>query len=245
MDEIFETPPPSPVPPPSTSPVPPPPTSPESPPPPPPSPPTLYPLQTPPPPPLPRRQPIIIFSQRNNPDKFQLNRYFYDPHHLYNEHAFTLEGDTEYIILIQCIGYEQNDNHIYSASINIPNGPLQVNPEDEPQSICLLIRHLGPAVNLSVAPHTSLAFLLENARLSVRLCYISDVAEFCLFNDQAAIVTEAMAPPRSSFLTTYSPYLKTTSTIAQQTASRHPLLLRRLLNLPKPVPSPLATIHNE
>jgi hypothetical protein len=121
---------------------------------------------------------------------------------------------------------------------------LEIDPEQEPESVCLLLRHTGPGVNLTVAPGTSLAFLLENARVSIRMCYITAVAEFCLRHDQAAIVTDAMSTPYSNYLTTFSPYLRppaTGSRLAQQTASRHPLLLRRLLNLPRR-DSPLAAI---
>ena len=222
MDEVFDSPPYSPSDQPSS------PAQADQPPSPPPPP-----LTPPPPPPPPQRQPIIIYSQLHHPTQFQPTRYFYDPNTLFNEFAFTLEGNTEYIILIQGIGYEFNDNDIYPAHINLPNGPLVVNEDQEPNSICLLIRHLGPQVNLSVAPRTSLAFLLENARISVRTCYITNVAEFVLRHDHSNIVTEALSAPRHNYLTTYSPYLRTIPTVAQQAASRHPLLLRRLLNLPK------------
>ena len=271
MEEIYDDPPgpdysPSPVvyaphspslatPPPSPPPSPPlPPPATPSPPPtplpsPPPSPP-LPPMPSPtafcqPPPPLPRRQPILIYSQLHHPTEYQPTRLFYDPNTLYNEFAFTLEGNTEYIIFIQGVGFEYNDNYIFNGYISgSPTGPLEVDPDEPPRSICLLIRHLGPEVNLSVAPRTSLAFLLENARVSLRMCSISQDAEFYLRNDAGTIVTGALAPPRSNYLTTYSPYLRTTPTVSQQAASRHPLLLRRLINLPKRGPSPLALLPN-
>lgn len=207
------------------------------------------PLPATPPPPLPsppRRQPIVIYSQMHQPAAYQPLRFFYDPNTLYNEFAYTLEGTQEYIILIQGIGYEFNDNDIYPGFTREPNGPLEIHPEQEPLSICLLIRHLGPAgVNLSVAPRTSLAFLLENARVSIRTCYINNLAEYALRHDESSIITEALSAPSSNYLTTYSPYLRTTP--GQQTASKHPLLLRRLLNLPKrsPYPPPTAQPNPE
>lgn len=214
-----------------------------------PSPPLSPPLPPlpPPPPPFsgfsspPLRQPILIYSQMHHPTEYQATRCFYDPNTLYNQHGFTIEGDTEYIILIQGVGFEQNDNHIFPAAIHVPHGPLEVHTEHEPHSVCLLLRHLGPDVNLTVAPRTSLAFLLENSRVSVRMCYITNVAEFVLRHDQSSIVTGPMAPPRSNYLTTYSPYLRTTTTVAQQAASSHPLLLRRLINLPRRGSSPPLT----
>jgi hypothetical protein len=187
----------------------------------------------------PRRQPILIYSQIHHPTEYQPTRYFYDPNTLFNETAFTLEGDNEYIILIQSVGFESNDNDITAATINQPNGPLEIPSDQEPQSICLLMRHLGPDVNLSVAPRTSLSFLLENANVSIRMCYISKVIGFLLLNDHSSIVREAMAAPHCNYLTTYSPYLRTATTVSQQAAGRHPLLLRRLLNLPRRGPASL------
>jgi hypothetical protein len=187
------------------------------------------------PPLLARRQPILIYSQIHNPLHIEhTSRGFYDPNTLYNEFGFTLEGDQEYIILIQNYGCEPYyDNHIFKATINMTNGPLEINPEQEPHCVCLLIRHLGPDVNLTVAPRTPLAFLLENARVSIRMCYITNVAEFCLQHDQESIVTEPKSVPNTHYLTTYSPALRSIPSMTQQTMARHPLLLRRMQNLPK------------
>ena len=185
---------------------------------------------------------IIIYSQMYHPAEYKVPRYFYDPNTLFNEHSFTLEGDKEYIIIIKGLNYEHCDNNIYQATIHVPNGPLVVENAEDPQCICLLIRHVGPEVNLTVAPRTSLAFLLENARVSMRLAYISNIVQFCLRHDEAAMVKDAMSAPRTNHLTTYSPYLRSIPSFPHQSASRHPLLMRRLLDLPKLRTSPLANV---
>ena len=184
------------------------------------------------------RQPILLYSQRNHPYPGELPRGFYDPHTLFNEFPFTLQGNQEYIILIQDVGFENQDHFVYPAFIKIANGPLVIEPEQEPDSLCLLLRHTNPGVNLNVAAHTSLAFLMENARVSIRLCYISQVAEFCLRHDQKALVTQTQNLPDNNYLATYSPFEPTPEPLPEQVAARHPLLLRRKRTLPKL--SPLA-----
>ena len=198
------------------------------------------------PPPPPPRQPILLYSQRYQPNPAEYPRYFYDPHTLFNEYAFTLESDQEYIILIQGMGYEHQENHVYPAFTHQPNGPLTINDEQEPQALCLLLHYIGPSVNLTVAAHTSLAFLLENARVSIRQCYLTPMMEFCLLNDEQNMVPPTQSLPPYNFLTTHgvtetSPTEATLQpTLTQQVAARNPLLLRRMRALPKL--SPLAAV---
>jgi hypothetical protein len=199
--------------------------------------PGLLELSTPPlspaPPPTPR-QPILLYSQLHQPNLAEPCRGYYDPHTLFNEFPFTLEGQKEYLIIISGIGFDRRkDHHIYPLIGHTVDGPLEINPDQAPYCLCLLMKHMGPDVNLTVAARTSLAFLLENARINIQLCFISSVMEFCLRQDIENIVTASKDQPNCNYLTTYSPTGPTASSLAPPIMARNPLLLRRMQQLPK------------
>lgn len=187
--------------------------------------------------PLVPRQPILLYNQSiYQPESTEQPCLFYDPHTWFNEYSFTLEGDQEYIILLQGGNVQ---NYVHKAVLNNANGPLEIDYEQEPYSLCMLLHQNTPGVNLTVAARTSLAFLLQHARVTARLCYISHITEFCLQHDQNNIITEAKSLPNCNFLTAYTPLQPAFSPTAQQVAARNPLLLRRMRNLPKLAVSPL------
>jgi hypothetical protein len=202
------------------------------------------PPSSPPPPPLAPRQPILLYTQLHQPSNLSADRrqMGFDPNTLFNEFPFTLESQQEYIVVIQnsSFGYHK-DHFIYPASINLAGGPLEINQQEDPFTLCLLLRHLSPDVNLTVAARTSLAFLIRNAHVSLRLCAVSPITEFCLRQDFNNIVSSAQDLPNCNYLTAYVPTESTTPAFELPPpvpACNNPLLLRRMRMIPKL--SPLA-----
>jgi len=191
-----------------------------------------------PPPPLPR-QAILPYSPLFKPKSMGHPRSYYDPNSWFNEYSFTLVGDQEYIVLIQSGAAEK---YVYPAFLASTNGPLTVHRDQEPYALCVLLRLDTPGVNLSVAASTSLAFLMENARVTTRLCYINNFTEFCLQQDHTSLIPPTQSQPNCNFITTYALPEPVIASRTQQVAARNPLLMCRMRSLPKIAPLPAEPI---
>ena len=118
--------------------------------------------------------PVIIYQ----PMPGQPHDVFYNPTNLFNQREFVMRSNIEYVLLIY--PSDITEQHIIRLGhlTNLPES--NINVKEEPQILCLKVKHLVDDMTMLVPVNTPLSFLLKTTKLQVRMYTIPlEEAEQC------------------------------------------------------------------